>query len=56
VGDTTVDVRSARAAGAWVAAVLSGFGTRDELERAGAHLVLDSVAQLAEVLAAGIQR
>jgi phosphoglycolate phosphatase-like HAD superfamily hydrolase len=54
VGDTTVDVRSARAAGAWVAAVLSGFGTRDELERAGAHLVLDSVAQLAEVLAANI--
>jgi phosphoglycolate phosphatase-like HAD superfamily hydrolase len=51
VGDTTVDVRSARAAGAWMAAVLSGFGTRDELERAGAHLVLDSVAQLAEVLA-----
>ncbi len=50
VGDTTVDVRSARAAGAWVAAVLSGFGTRDELERAGAHLVLDSVAQLVEVL------
>ncbi len=51
VGDTTVDVRSARAAGAWVAAVLSGFGTRDELERAGAHLVLDSVAQLAVMLA-----
>ena len=50
VGDTTVDVRSARAAGAWVAAVLSGFGTRDELERAGAHLVVESVAQLAEIL------
>jgi N-acetyl-D-muramate 6-phosphate phosphatase len=52
VGDTTVDVRSARAAGAWAAAVLSGFGTRAELERAGAHLVLDSAAQLAEVLGA----
>ncbi len=51
VGDTTVDIRSARAAGAWVAAVLSGFGTRDELERAKADLLLDSVAQLAEVLA-----
>ena len=50
VGDTTVDIRSARAAGAWVAAVLSGFGTRDELERAGADLVLDSVAQLVEIL------
>ena len=50
VGDTAVDIRSARAAGAWAVAVLSGFGTRDEMERAGAHLVLDSVAQLAEVL------
>ncbi len=50
VGDTTVDVRSARAAGAWVAAVLSGFGTRDELERAGADLVLDSVAQLVDIM------
>ncbi len=48
VGDTTVDVRSARRAGAWSAAVLSGFGERNELERAGAHIILDSVAELAE--------
>jgi phosphoglycolate phosphatase len=48
VGDTTVDVRSARSAGAWAAATLSGFGTREELERAGAHIVLESVAQLEE--------
>lgn len=46
VGDTTVDIRSARRAGAWSAAVLSGFGERSELERAGAHIVLDSVAEL----------
>jgi phosphoglycolate phosphatase len=46
VGDTTTDVRSARAAGAWAVAVLSGFGERDELKRAGAHLVLESVAQM----------
>jgi phosphoglycolate phosphatase-like HAD superfamily hydrolase len=46
VGDTAADVRSARAAGAWAVATLSGFGERDELERAGAHLVLESVAQL----------
>jgi HAD superfamily hydrolase (TIGR01662 family) len=51
VGDTTVDVRAARRAGAWSAAVLCGFGTRDELERAGADLVLDSVAGLVEILA-----
>jgi phosphoglycolate phosphatase len=46
VGDTTVDVRAARRAGAWSAAVLSGFGQRPELERAGAHLTLPSVADL----------
>jgi phosphoglycolate phosphatase len=46
VGDTTVDVRSARRAAMWSAAVLSGFGERKELERAGAHVVLDSVADL----------
>jgi pyrophosphatase PpaX len=49
VGDTVADVRSARAAGAWAVAILSGFGERDELERAGAHLVLESVAQLVEM-------
>ncbi len=49
VGDTVADVRSARAAGAWAVATLSGFGERDELERAGAHLVLESVAQLGEI-------
>lgn len=49
VGDTVADIRSARAAGAWAVATLSGFGERDELERAGAHLVLESVAQLGEM-------
>lgn len=50
VGDTVTDVRSARAASAWAVAVLSGFGERDELERAGAHVVLGSVAQMGEIL------
>ncbi|MEJ2556467.1 MAG: HAD family hydrolase [Anaerolineae bacterium] len=50
VGDTTTDVRSARAANAWAVAVLSGFGQQDELERAGAHVVLESVAQMEKVL------
>lgn len=46
VGDTTVDVRSARRAGAWAVAVLCGFGNRGELERAGAHVVLEHTSQL----------
>lgn len=50
VGDTTTDVRSARAANTWAVAVLSGFGQQDELERAGAHVVLESVAQMGKIL------
>jgi phosphoglycolate phosphatase-like HAD superfamily hydrolase len=50
VGDTTVDVKAARRAGAWSAAVLCGFGERQELERAGAHVVLDSTADLQHLL------
>jgi len=49
VGDTVVDVRSARAAGAWTVAVLSGFGERDELERAGAHIILTSTVTVPQV-------
>jgi len=50
VGDTTVDVRAARRAGAWAVAVLCGFGEREELQRAGAHLVLPSPADLPAAL------
>jgi HAD superfamily hydrolase (TIGR01549 family) len=50
VGDTTVDVKSARRAGAWAVGVLCGFGEREELERAGAHVVLEHTAQLASLL------
>jgi HAD superfamily hydrolase (TIGR01509 family) len=50
VGDTTTDIRSARAANAWAVAVLSGFGEQDELERAGAHVVLGSIVQMGEIL------
>jgi len=51
VGDTTVDIRAAKAAGAQVVGVLSGFGQRGELERAGADLILDRPADLIAVLA-----
>ena len=50
VGDTTVDVRAARRAGAWAAAVLCGYGERPELERAGAHVILDHTREIASLL------
>jgi HAD superfamily hydrolase (TIGR01509 family) len=50
VGDTTVDVRSARRAGTWAVGVLCGFGERAELYRAGAHLVLNSTPDLSKYL------
>jgi HAD superfamily hydrolase (TIGR01549 family) len=50
VGDTTVDVRAARRAGAWAVAVLCGFGEREELERAGAHVILEHTAHLSSLL------
>ncbi len=50
VGDTTVDVKSARRAGAWAVGVLCGFGEREELEQAGAHVILEHTAQLASLL------
>ncbi|GAB4146120.1 MAG: HAD family phosphatase [Candidatus Promineifilaceae bacterium] len=50
VGDTTVDIHSARRAGAWSVGVLCGFGERPELEKAGAHVILDSTAQLGMIL------
>lgn len=50
VGDTTVDVKAARRAGAWSVAVLCGFGEQRELERAGAHHILPTTAHLHDVL------
>jgi HAD superfamily hydrolase (TIGR01509 family) len=50
VGDTTVDVRAGKAAGAHTAGVLCGFGQERELRRAGADLILPSPAELPEIL------
>jgi beta-phosphoglucomutase-like phosphatase (HAD superfamily) len=50
VGDTTVDIKAARRAGAWAVGVLCGFGEREELERAGAHAVLDHTAELTSLV------
>ncbi|KPK88752.1 MAG: hypothetical protein AMJ88_18460 [Anaerolineae bacterium SM23_ 63] len=50
VGDTTVDMRAGISAGAQAVGVLCGFGRRRELERAGAHMILQNTAELTEVL------
>ena len=50
IGDTVMDVRAGRRAGAFTVGVLSGFGERDELARAGAHLIIDRAAQLLDLL------
>lgn len=51
VGDTASDIESGLRAGAGlVAGVLTGSGSRDELERAGAPHVLESVAGLIGLL------
>lgn len=46
IGDTTNDVLAARRAGAYAIGVLSGFGTRRELERAGADLIMERAGEL----------
>ena len=50
VGDTSVDMHSARRAGAWRIGVLSGFGREHELREAGAQAILKSTADLAQLL------
>ncbi len=50
VGDTTVDIRAGKSAGAQTVGVLCGFGQEPELRRAGADLVLPHTAALADAL------
>ena len=50
IGDTIVDIRAGRAAGAQTAGVLCGFGEEDELKRQGADIILESTSQLADIL------
>jgi len=44
VGDTELDIRCARAAGAWVVAVATGARTRDELAAHAPDLLLDDLS------------
>lgn len=50
IGDTTMDIRTGRAAGAQTIGVLCGFGTEDELRDAGAQLILRTTSDLLAVL------
>ena len=53
VGDTPTDVLAARNAGARCAAVTWGFRTRSDLLDAGAECIVDSPAELLDVLLGG---
>jgi HAD superfamily hydrolase (TIGR01509 family) len=50
VGDTTVDIRAGKTAGAQTVGVLCGFGEEAELRRAGADLILNSTSELLDYL------
>ena len=50
VGDTTVDMRAGKAAGAQIVGVLCGFGEQDELREYGADMILSMTAELVQVL------
>jgi HAD superfamily hydrolase (TIGR01509 family) len=50
IGDTTVDIRAGKAAGAQTVGVLCGFGEKEELINAGADLILTNTPELVEIL------
>jgi phosphoglycolate phosphatase-like HAD superfamily hydrolase len=50
VGDTVVDIRAGKTAGAQTVGVLCGFGTEGELIKAGADLILPSPNELVDII------
>jgi N-acetyl-D-muramate 6-phosphate phosphatase len=50
VGDTSVDMRAGKAAGAQAVGVLCGFGEQAELRKHGADMILSQTAELVQVL------
>lgn len=50
VGDTTVDMRAGKSAGAQTAGVLCGFGEEPELRKKGADTILKTTSELANLL------
>ncbi len=53
IGDTTVDVRMGKSAGAQTVSVLCGFGEEPELRRAGPNLILQTTADVEKILLGG---
>ena len=49
IGDTTVDIRAGKAAGAQAVGVLCGFGEEAELRQLGADLILKSTSDVPEL-------
>jgi phosphoglycolate phosphatase-like HAD superfamily hydrolase len=50
VGDTVVDIKSGKAAGAQTVGVLCGFGEEKELIKAGADVILETTPALIDLL------
>ena len=53
IGDTTVDIRAGKTAGAQTVGVLCGFGEEKELRQRGADLILETTPELTEILLKG---
>lgn len=53
IGDTTVDILAGKRAGAQTIGLLCGFGTVEELRKAGADLIVNDLEELKQVLLAG---
>lgn len=51
IGDTTVDIRAGKAAGAQALGVLCGFGEEEELRQLGADYILKSTGELTGLFA-----
>ncbi len=50
IGDTTVDIRAGKSAGAQTVGVLCGFGEEKELRAMGADLIISNTPELVDVL------
>jgi len=50
IGDTTVDIRAGKSAGAQTVGVLCGFGEEPELKKMGADMILEDTTKLAKIL------
>ena len=50
VGDSRIDIRAGKAAGMKTAGVLTGMEDREALEREGPDVIIESVADLPDLL------